>query len=237
MTNTPPNHTPPRWTLPELSARIALALSQASLSQDSGRIRDIPNARTIRYYTTIGLLDRPLAFDGRTALYGPRHLLQLIAIKRLQSQNQTLEEIQHRLLALSDDALSQIANIPKHILLSDIPSDPPPIAPPETPPTLSPIPSPETEPIKKTPFWIREPAPLAASSPASPPGSEPPIAPKLQNYPIILVGLALRPDASLVLSPDARPLSSQDIEAIQAAAEPLLRVLETRKLIKRPEEL
>ena len=46
----------------------------------------VPDARTIRYYATLGLIDRPEAFRGRTALYGARHLSQLVAIKRLQAK-------------------------------------------------------------------------------------------------------------------------------------------------------
>src|SRR5690348_15034744 len=71
-------------TLDELSARVALALADHYEGQASARVRDVPDVRTIRYYTTLGLIDRPAALRGRTALYGRRHLLQLVAIKRLQ---------------------------------------------------------------------------------------------------------------------------------------------------------
>jgi len=74
----------------------------------SGRVRDVPDLRTIRYYTTLGLLDRPAAMRGRTALYGPRHLLQLVAIKRLQARGLSLAEVQERVLGLSASALKRI---------------------------------------------------------------------------------------------------------------------------------
>ena len=74
------------WTIDELGSRVALALSVDYDGQASGRVRDVPDRRTIRYYTTLGLIDRP-ALRGRTALYGRRHLLQLVAIKRLQAQD------------------------------------------------------------------------------------------------------------------------------------------------------
>src|SRR6202035_4950710 len=49
---------------------------------------------------------------GRTALYGLRHLMQLVAIKRLQTHGLSLAEIQSRLFALGDEALEQVAQLP-----------------------------------------------------------------------------------------------------------------------------
>ena len=79
----------------------------------SGRVRDVPDLRTIRYYTTLGLLDRAAAMRGRTALYGRRHLFQLVAIKRLQARGHSLAEIQQRLVGLSDTALRWVAEVPE----------------------------------------------------------------------------------------------------------------------------
>src|SRR6266511_973198 len=65
--------------------------------------------RSGTYYTTLGLLDRPAEMRGRTAYYGPRHLLQLLAIKRLQAAGRTLTEIQQTLLGLSEGELRRLA--------------------------------------------------------------------------------------------------------------------------------
>src|SRR5437660_517790 len=99
------------WTIDELGSRVALALSVDYDGQASGRVRDVPDRRTIRYYTTLGLIDRPAQMRGRTALYSRRHLLQLVAIKRLQSQGLTLAELQQQLLGLTDAALESIARL------------------------------------------------------------------------------------------------------------------------------
>ena len=101
------------WTIDELGSQVALALSDNYDGQSNGSIRAVPDRRTIRYYTTRGLLDRPAEMRGRTALYSRRHLLQLVAIKRLQTRGQTLEQIQQRLLGLTDSGLEAIARIPK----------------------------------------------------------------------------------------------------------------------------
>lgn len=52
--------------------------------------------RTIRYYVEIGLLTPPEG-AGRGAMYGDEHLERLAAIKRLQSQGLTLEQIRDAL--------------------------------------------------------------------------------------------------------------------------------------------
>jgi DNA-binding transcriptional MerR regulator len=97
------------WTLEQLSDRVADLLADGYEGQRNGRVRELPNGRTIRWYTTIGLVDRPLATRGRVALYGRRHALQLAAIKRLQARGMTLAEVQERLLSASDEELAGIA--------------------------------------------------------------------------------------------------------------------------------
>jgi len=99
------------WTIDELSGRVAEALRGPGYDGvSSGRVRDVPDLRTIRYYTTLGLLDRPAAMRGRTALYGRRHLFQLVAIKRLQARGLSLAEVQERVVGLSDAALRRLAD-------------------------------------------------------------------------------------------------------------------------------
>ena len=69
----------------------------------------MPDRRTIRYYTTLGLIDRPAEMRGRTALYGRRHLLQFVAIKKLQARGRSLAEIQQALAGQTDKELARIA--------------------------------------------------------------------------------------------------------------------------------
>jgi DNA-binding transcriptional MerR regulator len=98
------------WTIEELSERVAETLQGPGYDGvSSGRVRDVPDLRTIRYYTTLGLLDRPAAMRGRTALYGRRHVLQLVAIKRLQARGLSLALVQERVVGLSDAALRRLA--------------------------------------------------------------------------------------------------------------------------------
>jgi len=102
----------PRWTLDELAERVDAALAVDYPGQPSGRVRDVPDRRAIRWYTTIGLIDRPVAHRGRTALYGPRHLLQLVAVKRLQARGLPLVAIQQELAGATDTELGRVARLP-----------------------------------------------------------------------------------------------------------------------------
>lgn len=100
------------WTIGELAERAAAALAVDGSPQVSGRVRDVPNERLIRWYTTIGLVDPPLGRRGRTALYGPRHLLQLVAVKRRQAAGRSIAEIQTELAGATDATLERIAALP-----------------------------------------------------------------------------------------------------------------------------
>src|SRR2546430_9594341 len=96
-------------SLEELSAEVAVALSRLGLlgAAPDARVSPAPDARTVRYYTTLGLLDRP-AIVGRQARYRQRHLLQLLAIKGLQVRALPLAEIQERLYGRSDAELEAL---------------------------------------------------------------------------------------------------------------------------------
>ena len=97
------------WTISELSERVADALA-SSAEVPGGKARAIPDERAIRYYTTLGLLDRA-SLRGRTAYYGGRHLAQLIAIKKMQADGASLAEIQELLPAIDDVALAELTGV------------------------------------------------------------------------------------------------------------------------------
>ena len=103
-------------TIGELSDRVGRVLSLVGGDyQASGRITAVPDIRTLRYYTTLGLLSPPEETRGRTALYGRRHLAEAVAIKRLQASGESLQSIQQRLLGATATQLEQWANIPASI--------------------------------------------------------------------------------------------------------------------------
>jgi DNA-binding transcriptional MerR regulator len=99
------------WTIEQLPDQVAELLSENYDGQSNGRIRELPNRRTIRWYTTIGLVDRPVTTRGRTAYYGQRHLLQIVAVKKLQAAGRSLAEVQELLLGATDAKLIELAGL------------------------------------------------------------------------------------------------------------------------------
>jgi DNA-binding transcriptional MerR regulator len=99
-----------RWTLPDLVAEVAAQIA-ALPAPRNGQVRAVPDDRTVRYYAAIGLLDRPLEMRGRTALYGQKHVAQIVAIKRLQTMGRSLSEIQQLWPTLDDAALARMSGV------------------------------------------------------------------------------------------------------------------------------
>jgi DNA-binding transcriptional MerR regulator len=139
------------WTIDELALRAADTLAADRVAPPNGRVTGVPDRRLIRWYATIGLLDRPLRTGGRVARYGPRHLLQLVAIKRRQAQGRSLTEIQAELAGATDATLRRVAGPVGHIEAPDAPT-----AAGETAPARA---------IERGRFWAERPAAAAGQAP------------------------------------------------------------------------
>jgi DNA-binding transcriptional MerR regulator len=94
-----------RYTLSELADACAAALDALGVAARNGQVRDRPDARTIRYYTSLGLVGRPAELTGRTAWYGDRHLLQVLAVKAMQARGASLADVQRILVGASTEEL------------------------------------------------------------------------------------------------------------------------------------
>lgn len=201
------------WTLDELTTAVATALGEGYDCAASGRVRDVPDRRTIRYYTTLGLIERPAEMRGRTALYVRRHLLQIVAIKKLQALGRSLAEIQQALTGQTDEELARIAGQDVREIAEEV----------RKPAAMR----------SDRDFWRQEPA---ADSPSAPeiahdlarPAAAYPI--PANHRPTTLFGVPLSDGVTLLLSP-SRPLGTDDVEAIRLAAAPLIRTLTRFRLI------
>jgi DNA-binding transcriptional MerR regulator len=200
-----------RYTIDELGARATAALATGYEPPKSGQINPLPARRSIRYYTTLGILDRPAEMRGRTAYYGARHLRQLVAIKRLQAEGLSLAQIQARLAGIPDAELEALARVPSEVL--DGGSAPLAAAAPRRPPA----------------FWLQVPD-GAGAGPSAEAAAEPQ-AERPSPDPDMLIGLPLEPGIWLQLEP-ARPLTADDARALRRAAEPLIAALRARGLIQ-----
>jgi hypothetical protein len=167
---------------------------------------------------------------GRTALYGRRHLLQLVAIKRLQAAGRTLAEVQEELAAASDERLERVADLPAAATAPAGAAAPRPPVPASPPATAT----------GRRGFWAAGVA--AADGPAAPTG--PPGAPEVgepvgaadaapppPDRPAVaqLQAVQLADGVTLLLGAPG-PLDGDDLSALQAAARPLLAVVRARGL-------
>ncbi|HJT35266.1 MAG TPA: MerR family transcriptional regulator [Pirellulales bacterium] len=108
----------PRWKITELADVVRQVLAGVgNVEQPSARVCDVPDLRTIRYYTTLGIVDRPVEMRGRTAFYAWRHVWQLLAIKQLQAGGSSLVEVQQRLAGADDRMLKRLAGVPGRLAL------------------------------------------------------------------------------------------------------------------------
>lgn len=106
---TPPHDPLAPWRTADLDLPGLVAAATALLSRcpppTDERVSALPDERTIRYYQTSGLIDRPARYEGRTARYGLRHLLQACCVKLLQGQGLSLGQIQQALAGVPDGLL------------------------------------------------------------------------------------------------------------------------------------
>jgi hypothetical protein len=154
------------WTLAELVGEVGKRI-EALPPPRNGQVRAVPDDRTVRYYGTIGLLDRPLAMRGRTALYGPKHLAQVVAIKRFQNLGRSLAEIQATWPTLDDVTLARMSGVALAVKPVTVPArkdfwkheivpTPEPVSPAPEPPTPTPMPTPTPTPMPTpTPIELR----------------------------------------------------------------------------------
>lgn len=192
------------WTLSELVAEAAARL-EALPSPKNGQVRAVPDERTVRYYAALGLLDRPAAMRGRTALYAARHLAQVVAIKRMQSADKSLAEIQALWPSLDDATLARMSGVA--------------------------LPAAKARGTRKD-FWKRD--QIQAEPIARGPMMRPAPAPTYSEADAVELRIEIAPGAFMTLAvPDGISIHPADVRALRAAAAPLVTELANRGLIAR----
>lgn len=77
----------------ELADEAAKILAESGLEQERGTVSDLPDERTLRYYLAEGLLSPAEEKQGTASVFGYRHLLQLLAVKKLQAEHLPIRKI------------------------------------------------------------------------------------------------------------------------------------------------
>lgn len=97
--------------LHELVEQAAILIQLFVPKQEKYKVTDYPDPRTVRFYLTRGLMDKPSRYDGQKAIFSSKHLLQLIVIKYYQSQHLSIKQISEIINGLSyDDLINIILN-------------------------------------------------------------------------------------------------------------------------------
>jgi DNA-binding transcriptional MerR regulator len=200
------------WTLDELVRRVAVGLAgPAYRGAPNGRVRELPDRRVVRWYATTGLIDRPV-MRGRTALYGTRHLLQVVAVKRRQAEGRSLAEIQAELAGATNETLRRVAAVSDELIAVD-----------SVPAQELPEPPVAARPAQRSRFWADRPAAPEAAASDTGGGADAATA---------LAAVSLPGGALLLLPGDHRGRPDEDdIREIRAAAAPLLELLAERGLL------
>jgi len=92
----------------ELAKAAEARLRALGARQDRGTVSEIPDERTIRFYQSEGLLDPPIFKAGTASVFTIKHLLQLVAIKLLQSQDLPIKKIRIVIDGKSEDELEEL---------------------------------------------------------------------------------------------------------------------------------
>ena len=94
------------WNARGLAAHVTALVDAAGVRPTNASARAAPTARAIRFYIAHGLLDHPEG-AGTSAIYGYRHLLQLLSIKIRQREGIKLEAIKAEMQGVTGDALER----------------------------------------------------------------------------------------------------------------------------------
>lgn len=215
-----------RYTIAELADASAAALDALGIAARNGQVRDRPDVRTIRYYGTLGLVDPPAEMTGRTARYGGRHLLQVLAVKAVQARGDSLADAQRTLVGASDEELrSAIGPGLPAALTAVAPAAP-----------AGARDGNDARQVPGHPFWRTPPAPPAAVVPAAVLSAEVPESrtaePGEAAMPRPLIAVPLGPGATLLI--DGSAVGAIDTAALRAAAVPLLDYLTEAGLLPGP---
>ncbi len=96
------------YTMSHLVAEAARLIPLLRIEQKRYRVTEFPDERTIRFYLGRGLVSRPVERRGGTGLFPFRALLQVLAVKKLQSGYLPLRKIEEVMRHLDDEGLEQL---------------------------------------------------------------------------------------------------------------------------------
>src|SRR5215471_2266633 len=95
----------------ELADQAANLIDQLVPRQERGSVSEVPDERMVRYYASEGLISSPEGRQGSAAVYGYTHLLQLLAVKKLQADHLSIKNIRELVEGKTERDLEQILEV------------------------------------------------------------------------------------------------------------------------------
>lgn len=92
----------------ELAGEVARILGESGLAQERGTVSEVPDERTIRYYLTEGLLSPAEDKQGTASVFNHKHLLQLLVVKKLQSEHLPIRKIRDLVAGRTERELERL---------------------------------------------------------------------------------------------------------------------------------
>lgn len=95
----------------ELAHQAAGILAEIGTTQDRGTVSAMPDERTLRYYLAEGLISPAADKQGTASVFGYLHLLQLLVIKKLQSEHLPIRKIKELVVNRTERELERLLGL------------------------------------------------------------------------------------------------------------------------------
>lgn len=94
-----------------LAQEAARILAESGVAQARGTVTELPDERTVRYYLSEGLIPPAHEKQGTASVFGFRHLLQLLVVKRLQSEHLPIRAIRELVSGKTERQLEKLLGV------------------------------------------------------------------------------------------------------------------------------
>ena len=93
----------------ELAQEAARILAESGVAQQArGTVTELPDERTVRYYLAEGLIPPAEEKQGTASVFGYRHLLQLLVVKKLQAEHLPIRAIKDLVTGKTERQLEKL---------------------------------------------------------------------------------------------------------------------------------
>ena len=97
--------------LPEFAAVCERVMSELDFEQVRGTVTCVPDERTIRYYMSEGLIQLTEERLGSASVFDYLNLLQLVAVKKLQTEHLPIRKIRELVAAKNEQELESLLGV------------------------------------------------------------------------------------------------------------------------------